>query len=1544
MSLPRKQGLYNPQQEHDACGVGFIAHIKNQKSHDIVEKGLEILLRLTHRGAAGADPREGDGAGILLQVPDAFFQAVAPSFDIQLPKEGEYGVGMVFLPQDKAHRTTCENIIEETVEAEGLKLLGWRDVPVDSVHADLPESVTCCEPHIRQVFVGMGNDTNDQDALERKLYVIRKVARNYIQDLNLNDPANFYFASMSSRTIVYKGMFLSHQVGAYYEDLKDARMTSALALVHQRFSTNTFPAWELAHPFRMVAHNGEINTVRGNINWMNARRHSMKSSVLGKDLDKIWPVIAENQSDTACFDNALELLLMGGYSLTHAAMLLIPEAWSGNNLMDDKRKAFYEHHAALMEPWDGPAAVAFTDGRQIGATLDRNGLRPARYLVTDDDLVVMASEMGVLDIPEEKIVKKWRLQPGKMFLIDLEKGQIIDDESIKNELANEKDYAKILAETQIQIEDLEADVEVKQPDHATLLNKQQAFGYTQENLKFLMAPMAVTGQEATGSMGNDSPHAVLSNRAKPLYNYFRQLFAQVTNPPIDPIREEMVMSLTSLIGPNPNLLGLDDEQPGLRLEVRQPILTNEDLEKLRYIHKITDDGFRTKTLSMCYSIEAGASGMEAAINRLCREAERAVEQHYNIVILSDRDLSEKYLPIPALLATSAVHQHLIRKGLRVETGLVVETGSAREVQHFATLAGFGAEAINPYLAFETLMDMHACGQLPEDLDVADIEPRFIKAVGKGLYKVMSKMGISTYQSYCGAQIFEAFGLSSKFVEKYFRGTPTQIEGVGIKEISEEAVMRHCLAYGNSETHKNALDAGGEYAWRVRGEEHLLGPDTIAKLQHAVRTNDYGLYKEYADHINNPKDRLVTLRGLFKFKGGNPISIDEVEPATSIVKRFATGAMSFGSISHEAHSTLAIAMNRLGGKSNTGEGGEEVARFTPLANGDSMRSAIKQVASGRFGVTAEYLANADQIQIKMAQGAKPGEGGQLPGHKVDQRIGKVRHSTPGVGLISPPPHHDIYSIEDLAQLIFDLKNTNTDADISVKLVSEIGVGTVAAGVVKAHADHVVIAGHDGGTGASPLTSIKYAGSCWEVGLAETQQTLLLNRLRSRTRLQADGQMRTGRDVAIAALLGADEVAFGTIALIAEGCIMMRKCHLNTCPVGVATQDPELRKKFVGKPEDVVNYFMYVAEETREIMAELGFRTYDEMIGRVDMLDTDDAMRHWKSEGIDLTPIFHQVETDGDKRHTQAQDHGLDALIDNKLIAQAAPALENKTPVIIETPICNVDRSFGTMLSGKVAKAYGHQGLPEDCIAIKAKGTAGQSLGAWLARGISIDLVGIGNDYVGKGLSGGRISIRPPEETPIKAEENSIVGNTVLFGAVDGEAYFNGIAGERFAVRNSGAVTVVEGVGDHGCEYMTGGTVAILGETGRNFAAGMSGGMAYVFDEKGNFESHCNMAQVALEPVLSEDEALEALDHQGGDLETMGRVDIRHSISQNDEKILHQMITRHVHYTNSARGKAILENWNASLSKFVKVMPVDYKRALAEREAEQNVEANKESTHG
>ena len=1541
---PAKQGLYDPKNEHDACGVGFVAHIKNKKSHDIVEKGLEILERLTHRGAAGADPREGDGAGILLQIPHQFFEAVTTDLGFNLPAAGAYGVGMIFLPQDETYRQSCQDIYEKAVIDEGQTLLGWRDVPADAVRADLPESVCACEPVIRQLFVAQGETCVDQDAFERKLFVIRKVASNAVRALGRDDPANFYTASLSSRTIVYKGMFHSHQVSPYYEDLRDARMTSALALVHQRFSTNTFPSWELAHPFRMMAHNGEINTVRGNINWMNARRQSMQSELLGDDLVKLWPISAEGQSDTACFDNALELLVAGGYSLAHAAMLMIPEAWAGNKQMDEMRRAFYEHNAALMEPWDGPAAVAFTDGRQIGATLDRNGLRPTRYLVTDDNLVLGASEMGVLDIPEEKIIKKWRLQPGKMLLIDLEEGRIIDDNEIKTQLSKAKPYQEWLAKTQIQLEDLPEEVAPQAPDHETMLHRQQSFGYTQEDIKFLMTPMAISGQEGTGSMGNDSPLTVLSNRAKPLYNYFRQLFAQVTNPPIDPIREEMVMSLTSIIGPRPNLLGLEESEPQLRLEVHQPILSNVDVEKIRHIDQYTNNRFRAITLSSCYSVDQDVCGMEAAIKELCQQAEAAVRDRYNIIILSDRAMNADNVAIPALLATSSVHHHLIRAGLRTETGLVVETGSARENHHFACLAGFGAEAINPYLALETLVDMKRQGQLPSDLSDEEIQTRYIKAIGKGLFKVMSKMGISTYQSYCGAQIFEAVGLSTEFIEKYFTGTATQIEGAGLAEIAREATQRHIDAFRGVMIYKNALDVGGEYAWRARGDEHTLTPGAIAKVQHAVRTSNYSLYKEYADEINNQAGKLKTLRGLFKFKGGSAIALDDVEPATAIVKRFATGAMSFGSISHEAHSTLAIAMNRIGGKSNTGEGGEEPARFKTMENGDSMRSAIKQVASGRFGVTTEYLANSDQIQIKMAQGAKPGEGGQLPGHKVDQRIGRVRHSTPGVGLISPPPHHDIYSIEDLAQLIFDLKNTNPRADISVKLVSEIGVGTVAAGVVKAHADHVVVAGHDGGTGASPLTSIKHAGSAWELGLAETQQTLVLNRLRGRTVLQADGQMRTGRDVVIAALLGADEVAFGTIALIAEGCIMMRKCHLNTCPVGVATQDPELRKKFVGKPEDVVNFFMYLAEEVREIMAELGFRTFAEMIGRADMLDTDEALKHWKSEGLDLSPIFHQVETNGTSvSHTDSQDHGLDKLIDNKLIEQAMPALENRTPVVINTPICNVDRSFGTMLSGEVAKRFGHAGLAEDTIAIKAKGTAGQSLGAWLTRGISIDLAGEGNDYVGKGLSGGRIAIRPPEESKLIAEENIIVGNTVLFGAVEGECYFNGVGGERFAVRNSGAVAVVEGVGDHCCEYMTGGTVVVLGETGRNFAAGMSGGIAYVLDADGTFESRCNMAQVALEPITSEADALEKLDHQGADLETHGRVNIKHTMSQNDQKILSTIIKRHVHYTNSAVGKRILENWNDYIAQFVKVIPVDYRRALEEMEAQKTAEA-KETANG
>jgi len=1542
---PGKQGLYDPRFEHDACGVGFVAHIKNRRSHAIVEQGLEILKRLTHRGATGADPREGDGAGILLQLSDTFFRPVAADLGITLPAMGKYAVAMAFLPKKESHRTQCEQILEKVIAEEGQTLLGWRDTPTRAANADLPESVTICEPTMRQCFIAC-HDGLDQDAFERKLFVIRKVCQHRIIALKLDDAANFYMASLSSRTIVYKGMFLSHQVAAYYEDLSDPRMDSALALVHQRFSTNTFPSWELAHPFRMVAHNGEINTVRGNVNWMNARRHSMRSSVLGDDLDKLWPISDEGQSDTACFDNTLELLVAGGYSLAHAAMLMIPEAWAGNNLMDDKRRAFYEYNAALIEPWDGPAAVAFTDGKQIGATLDRNGLRPARYLITSDDTVVMASESGVLDIPEEKIIRKWRLQPGRMLLIDLEQGRIVNDDEIKEQLASARAYDQILKETQIQLEDLPEEVSPMAPDHSTLLHRQKVFGYTQEDIKFLMLPMAISGQEAVGSMGNDSPLAVMSHRPEPLYNYFRQLFAQVTNPPIDPIREEMVMSLISIVGPNPNLLGLGHEEPQMRLEVHQPILTNADLEKIRHIDSHTQGRFRSITISSCYSIDDGAEGMEAALEHLCQQAEAAVRDHFNIVILSDRDMNAGRMPIPALLATSAVHQHLIRAGLRVETGLVLETGSAREVQHFATMAAYGAEAINPYLAFDTLFDLEREGSLPDGLSATEAQARYIKAVDKGLHKVMSKMGISTYQSYCGAQIFEALGLTTAFVEKYFTGTPTRIEGAGLLEVAEESVQRHRAAYGRRRIYRQTLDIGGEYAWRYNGKPHLLTPDLIKLMQHAVRTNNYGLYKEYAQKINDQEGKLLTLRGMFRFKSTTAIPLSEVEPVSAIVKRFATGAMSFGSISHEAHSTLAIAMNRLGGKSNTGEGGEETERFTPLKNGDSMRSAIKQVASGRFGVTVEYLINADQIQIKMAQGAKPGEGGQLPGHKVDQRIGRVRHSTPGVGLISPPPHHDIYSIEDLAQLIYDLKNVNPSADISVKLVSEVGVGTIAAGVVKAHADHVVIAGHDGGTGATPLTSMKHAGAPWELGLAETQQTLVLNRLRGRMTLQADGQMRTGRDVVIAALLGADEVAFGTIALVAEGCVMMRKCHLNTCPVGVATQDPELRRKFVGKPEHVVNYFTYVAQEAREIMAELGFRTFDEMIGRVDRLDTNTAIAYWKAQGLDYTPILHQVDAKGTAiHHCEKQDHALDQVADRTLIDQAKDALDEQTPVTINFPIRNIHRTFGTMLSGEVAKRYGLEGLPDDTIHITATGTSGQSFGAWLARGITLELIGEGNDYVGKGLSGGRIIIYPSAASPIKAEENIIVGNTVLFGAVGGECYIRGIAAERFAVRNSGAVAVVEGVGDHGCEYMTGGTVVVLGSTGRNFAAGMSGGIAYVYDPDEAFSARCNMAQVELEPIIAEADALEKLDHQGGDLETSGRVNIQHTMSQNDQKILFELISRHKKHTQSTLAARLLDDWTACASKFVKVMPVDYRRALQEIEAaQQNRSGNKENIHG
>ena len=1547
--MPQAQGLYRPDQEHDACGVGFIAHIKGQKSHVIVQQGLQILRNLAHRGAVGADPLAGDGAGLLLQMPDAFLRREFAKQKIELPAPGAYALGQLFLPRDAGSRAACEKIIADVIKEEGQTLLGWRDVPTNNTR--LGKGVQAVEPVMRQVLIGRAASLADRAAFERKLFVIRKLAEHRVRALTTKDREMFYLPSLSSQTLVYKGMLLADQVGEYYPDLQDPDMVSALALVHQRFSTNTFPTWDLAHPFRMIAHNGEINTLRGNVNWMAARRYSMSSTLLGKDLDKLWPLIAEDQSDSACFDNALELLVAGGYPLAHAMMLLIPEAWAGNPLMDEQRKSFYEYHAALMEPWDGPAAVAFTDGRQIGATLDRNGLRPARYLITDDDFVVMASEMGVLDIPQHKIVKKWRLQPGRMFLIDLEAGRIIDDAELKTQLAASRPYRDWLNKSQIHLEDLPAATVSAAATNGALLDRQQAFGYTQEDIKFVMTPMAATGQEAIGSMGNDTPLAVLSNRAKPLYSYFKQLFAQVTNPPIDPIREEMVMSLVSFIGPRPNLLSLDANEPQLRLEVSQPVLSPVDMQKISAIGQLTQNKFRSETLGICYPAAQGAGGMGAALEALCNNAEKTVHSGSNILILTDRATSAAQLPIPALLATSAVHHHLIRAGLRTKVGLVIETGSAREVHHFAMLAGYGAEAIHPYLAFETLAAMK--DQLPADLTHAEACKRFTKSVAKGLLKVMSKMGISTYQSYCGAQIFEAIGLNSAFVDKYFAGTPTRVEGVGLAEIAEEAARWYAQAYGDAPLYRDALDAGGEYAFRVRGEEHMWTPQTIAKLQHATRTNNAQTFKEYAALINDQNERLMTLRGLFEIKKApTPVLLAEVEPAKEIVKRFVTGAMSLGSISTEAHTTLAIAMNRIGGKSNTGEGGEDPMRFKPvqageslqsripsvvrdlaLNAGDSLRSKIKQVAAGRFGVTTEYLMSADQIQIKMAQGAKPGEGGQLPGTKVSEYIAKLRFSVPGVGLISPPPHHDIYSIEDLAQLIHDLKNVNPLATISVKLVAEIGVGTVAAGVAKAHADHITISGHDGGTGATPLSSLMYAGSPWEIGLAETQQTLVLNNLRGRVVVQADGQMKTGRDVAIGALLGADEFGFSTAPLVVEGCIMMRKCHLNTCPVGVATQDPELRKRFTGQPEHVVNYFFFVAEEVRELMAQMGFRKFADMIGRVDMLDTRRGIAHWKAKGLDFSKILYQPKQAGAAtRHTEAQDHGLNKALDHDLIAQARPALDGKKPVQFEVAVRNVNRTVGAMLSGEVARRYGHAGLPEDTIHIKLTGTAGQSFGAWLAHGVTLELEGDGNDYVGKGLSGGRIVIYPPKATKIKPEENIIVGNTVLYGAISGECYFRGVAGERFAVRNSGALTVVEGVGDHGCEYMTGGTVVVLGQAGRNFAAGMSGGIAFVLDEAGDFRKRCNMAMVELEALPAEEAHVAQAGDQAGELEKQGRVDVNH-LDQSDTSILCTLIQRHLHYTGSERARAILANLDHYLPKFVKIMPTEYRRALAEMAAAQ-----------
>ncbi len=1559
IGLPAPQGLYDPANEHDACGVGFVANFKGKRSHTIIEQGLKILENLDHRGAVGADPLMGDGAGILLQIPDELYREDMAQQGVTLPPPGEYGVAMVFLPKETASRLACEHEFERAVRHEGQVVLGWRDVPVDDTMPMSP-TVKAREPVIRQLFIGRGPDIMVPDALERKLYVIRKTASHAIQKMKLAHGKEYFVPSVSSRTIVYKGLLLADQVGVYYKDLADPRAISALALVHQRFSTNTFPAWPLAHPYRLVAHNGEINTVKGNFNWLRAREGMMKSAVLGEDLAKLYPIAYEGQSDTAIFDNCLELLVMAGYPIAQAMMMMIPEAWEQHDDMDGHRRAFYEYNAAMMEPWDGPAAMVFTDGRQIGATLDRNGLRPARYVVTDDDMVIMASEAGTLAVPENRIVKKWRLQPGKMFLIDFEQGRIIDDDELKNQVAASRPYRQWIERLRIKLDSLpspdQSDLDEARST-VSLLDRQQVFGWSQEDYKFVLEPMARNGEEGTGSMGNDSPLAVLSDRPKPLYNYFRQLFAQVTNPPIDPIREQLVMSLVSFIGPKPNLLDINNVNPPLRLEVAQPVLDLAGMAQIRHIERVTHGKFRSYELDITYPVGWGREGIEASVAALCAQAADAVSEGYNVLIVSDRRVDADRVPIPALLATSAIHQHLIRAGLRTATGLVVETGSAREVHHFALLAGYGAEAVHPYLAMEALEDM--CGARSGNADArAEADKaikNYIKAIGKGLNKVMSKMGISTYMSYTGAQIFEAVGLQKALVDQYFTGTATNIEGIGIFEVAEEGLRLHRAAFSDDPVLAHQLDAGGEYAFRVRGEEHMWTPDAIAKLQHATRGNNYRNYKEYAQIINDQSKRHMTLRGLFEFRfdPAQAIPLEEVEPASEIVKRFATGAMSLGSISTEAHSVLAVAMNRIGGKSNTGEGGEDPIRYrpelkagksiikdgdslatllgaerieadVPLRRGDSLRSRIKQVASGRFGVSAEYLRSADQIQIKMAQGAKPGEGGQLPGHKVSEYIAQLRFSVPGVGLISPPPHHDIYSIEDLAQLIHDLKNVNPRADISVKLVSVVGVGTVAAGVSKAKADHVVIAGHDGGTGASPLSSIKHAGTPWELGLAETQQTLVLNQLRSRIRVQADGQMKTGRDVLIAALLGADEFGFATAPLVVEGCIMMRKCHLNTCPVGVATQDPVLRKKFQGKPEYVVNYFFFVAEEVRELMAQLGIRKFDDLIGHTELLDMRAGIDHWKAAGLDFSRVFHQP-LQGDEaviRQIETQDHGLDKALDLQLIERSKPALEHGEKVSFIVPVRNRNRTIGAMLSGELASRHGHDGLPDDTIHIQCNGVAGQSFGAFLAHGITLDLVGDGNDYVGKGLSGGIIIVRSPNDFKGYGPEHIIVGNTVLYGALAGQAYFNGVAGERFAVRNSGAAAVVEGTGDHGCEYMTGGTVVVLGSTGRNFAAGMSGGVAYVYDPRGEFRGRCNMAMVQLDPVLP-----------AAEQQKQGKVQEWHAPRrgadrQTDEEILRTLIENHFRHTGSFRAREIMSQWDTARQHFVKVMPHDYRRALGE----------------
>ncbi len=1506
VGLPPRQGLYDPQFEHDACGVGFVVNIKGEKSNTILRDALTVLLNLTHRGATGAEPTTGDGAGVLLQIPHKFFQKVCAQEGITLPDPGEYGVGMIFLPQDDAQRRDCEQKVNEIIAAEGQELLGWRTVPTHN--RGLGKSALLAEPAVRQVFIKRSPNLTDPMAFERKLYVICKLAKAAIRDSgNCAGGDEFYINSLSYKTIIYKGMLMSEQLEEYYPDLSDPDIETALAIVHSRFSTNTFPSWDRAHPYRYIIHNGEINTVRGNINWMYARQSVFESKLFGDDLKKVMPVIDPDTSDSGMFDNALEFLVLGGWPIHKAMMMMIPEPWSNHESMSEEKKAFYEYHSALMEPWDGPASIGFTDGTMVGAVLDRNGLRPSRYYVTKDDRVIMASEVGVLDVPPENVLYKGRLEPGRMFLVNMDEGRIVGDDELKLKMSTEKPYREWLDKYRLKLEDIPVPSQYQpQPvDHDTLTQRQQAFGYTFEDLRMLIGPMAEQKIEPLGAMGNDSPLAVLSNKPKLLYNYFKQLFAQVTNPPIDAIREEIVTATEVMAGTEDNILEPTEESCRI-IRISTPILTNEELAKLRYLD---DPHYKSVTLPILFNPAEDGPGLENAMDELYRAADEAIAGGANIIILSDRGMDRHNAPVPALLAVAGLHHHLIREETRTQVSMILESGEPREVHHFATLIGYGATAINPYLAYETLHGMVAEKLLP-GLTAEEAVKGYIKASVKGVVKTLSKMGISTIQSYCGAQIFEALGLNQVVIDKYFTRTPSRIGGIGLDVIAAEARLRHRHGFPERSGNGHNLDVGGEYQWRKDGEQHLFNPQSIHMLQKACRTNNYDTYKQYANLINNQSSVLYTLRGLLEFKFANePIPLDEVESVDSICRRFKTGAMSYGSISQEAHESLAVAMNRIGGKSNTGEGGEDPARFIPLPNGDSKKSAIKQVASGRFGVTSEYLVNAEEIQIKMAQGAKPGEGGQLPGRKVYPWVAKVRYSTPGVGLISPPPHHDIYSIEDLAELIHDLKNANPRVRINVKLVSEVGVGTVAAGVAKGKADVVLISGYDGGTGASPKSSIKHAGLPWELGLAETHQTLVLNNLRSRIVVETDGQLKTGRDVVIAALLGAEEFGFSTAPLVAMGCIMMRVCHQDTCPVGVATQNPELRKKFTGNADYVVNYMHFVAQEIRELMAQLGFRTVDEMIGRVDKLEPRKAIDHWKAKGVDFSNILYQPDVPDDVgRYCQIeQDHGLEKALDNQtLLELCKPALENGEPVAATLPIKNTNRVVGTILGSELTRRFGSVGLPDDTIRLRFQGSAGQSFGAFVPKGVTLVLEGDSNDYIGKGLSGGKMIVYPPEGSTFVAEENIVIGNVAFYGATGGEAYIRGVAGERFCVRNSGVHAVVEGVGDHGCEYMTGGRVVVLGQTGRNFAAGMSGGVAYVLDWDGDFATRCNQQMVGLENLTDDAEIAE----------------------------IKQMVQCHAEYTNSELGWRVLGQWDELLPKFVKVMPHDYKRmieAFAEVEA-------------